>query len=339
MTPRERVVRTLTFEPVDRPPRNLWTLPGIPMLRKEELTRFMKNFQDDIAGPGVLYAKGDRESGIPNAVGRSVDAWGCEFEVLEPGIIGEVKRPLFGDGYDALSKYEAPWETLCGLNRGAVALNCAQTDAFVLAGTQTRPFERMQFLRGTENLFCDLALNDPESYVLRDKLHEFFVAEMRFWASTPVDGVSFMDDWGTQRSMLISPEKWRAFYKPLYREYCDILRSAGKFVFFHSDGFIEDIYPDLVEIGVNAVNSQLFCMNIEELGRKYAGKIAFWGEIDRQHILPFGSETDCRSAVRRAHRALCPSGELTGVFAQCEWGLNVPYENICAVFDEWNFIS
>ncbi|NLG23915.1 MAG: methyltransferase [Clostridiales bacterium] len=339
MTPRERVVRTLTFQPVDRAPRSPWALPGVLMYRRGEYDRMIARYPADVAGPGVSYAPARRASGTPNDIGTYVDAWGCAFDVLEPGVVGEIKRPLFADDYAGLDEYQAPWELLEGLSREQVALACAATDRFVLAGTETRPFERMQFLRGTEDLFADLALDEPETYRLRDKLHEFFLAEMRFWASTPVDGVSFMDDWGTQKSLLISPKKWRQFYKPLYREYCDILRAAGKFVFFHSDGFIEEIYPDLIEIGVNAVNSQLFCMDMEKLGRNYAGKIAFWGEIDRQHVLPFGTPDEVRAAVRRTYRALCPDGRVTGVFAQCEWGTKNPAENPAAVYDEWERIG
>lgn len=252
---------------------------------------------------------------------------------------GEVKNPILDEDYTGLEHFEAPWEMLDGLDRKQIARNCAATDKFVLAGTMVRPFERMQFLHGTENLFMDLALDEEKSYVLRDKLHEFSRAEMRFWASTPVDGVSFMDDWGTQRALLISPEKWRQFYKPLYKEYCDILHDAGKFVFFHSDGHIEAIYPDLIEIGVDAVNSQLFCMDMEKLGREHAGKITFWGEIDRQYVMPFAKEEEVRAAVRRVYKALCPDGKLTGVIAQCEWGVKDPGANVAAVFDEWNRIG
>ena len=53
---------------------------------------------------------------------------------------------------------------------------------------------------------------------------------------------------------------------------CDILHAHGKSVFFHSDGHIESIFPDLVEIGVDAVNSQLFCMDIEKLGERFPGQ-------------------------------------------------------------------
>jgi hypothetical protein len=335
------MVRTLTHQPVDRAPRSLWALQYVSTYRKEAFDAVLKRFPGDITSSSVHYTPGKRAVGEPYTVGKSVDAWGCTFDVLEPGVVGEVKHPLFEDGYDALCDYQPPWELLDGLEarRGEVALDCAATDQFVVGNTETRPFERMQFLRGTENLFVDLALNEPGSYVLRDKLHDFFLKEMRFWASTAVDGVGFMDDWGTQQSLLISPTKWREFYKPLYKEYCDILHAAGKFVFFHSDGFIEAIYPDLIEIGVDAVNSQLFCMDIEKLGALYAGKITFWGEIDRQWILPFGMPEAARAAVRRVHRAMCPSGVTTGVIAQCEWGVKDPEENIAAVFDEWNAVG
>jgi hypothetical protein len=339
MTSRERVVRALQHKEVDRAPRELWALPGVAMFHKAEMDALIEEFPMDFTGPGVGYKRGRRESGTPCVIGTSTDAWGCVWTVKEDGVVGEVKRAMFADGYEGLSEYQAPWELIEGLDRAQIALNCASTDKFVLAGTETRPFERMQFLRGTEDLYCDLALDEPETYRLRDKLHEFFLAEMRFWASTPVDGVGFMDDWGAQRSLLISPEKWRQFFKPLYREYCDILHAAGKYVFFHSDGFIEAIYPDLIEVGIDAVNSQLFCMDIEKLGREHAGKITFRGEIDRQRLLPFGTEEEVRGGVRRAFRALCPNGRITGVIAQCEWGVHDPARNIRAVYDEWDRLA
>lgn len=189
-------------------------------------------------------------------------------------------------------------------------------------------------MRGSEALFVDLASGSRELTHLLEMLHEFYCREMRLWAATDVDAVSFMDDWGSQHSLLISPKMWRSVFKPLYRDYCDILKSRGKYVFFHSDGFIEDIYPDLVEIGVDAINSQLFCMNIERLGDQFAGKITFWGEIDRQHILPFGAEEDVRKAVQRVRTALDRGNG--GVIAECEWGIQVPARNVAAVFDEWN---
>lgn len=334
MDSRERVIRTIKQEEVDRLPRNLWHLPGVPVYRKEEWEQVLEKFPGDFANPVYKYGIGKRCKGNACAVGMSVDAWGSVWYAGEPGVVGEVKEYPLAD-WSALDNYELPWELLNDADLTQVNKSCAETDKFTFVGTETRPFERMQFLRGTENLFMDLAYGDMEVYKLRDMLHEFYVKEINMWAETDVDAVSFMDDWGTQKTLLISPKLWKEFFKPLYKEYCDILHSKGKYVFFHSDGNIESIYPDLIEIGVDALNSQIFCMDMEKLGEQYAGKITFWGEIDRQFVLPFGSTEDVKNAVGRAAKALL-RGKRTGVIAQCEWGIKDPRENIEAVFDEWN---
>ena len=98
-----------------------------------------------------------------------------------------------------------------------------------------------------------------------------------------------MDDWGSQKSLLINPKQWRKIFKPLYKEYIDLAHQAGKKIFMHSDGYIFDIYGDLIELGLDAINSQLFIMDIEEIGKHFGGQITFWGEIDRQHLLPHGT--------------------------------------------------
>ena len=156
------------------------------------------------------------------------------------------------------------------------------------------------------------------------------------WTQCDVDAICFMDDWGSQRNLLISPQMWREVFKPLYADYCRLIHDAGKFVFMHSDGHIAAIYPDLIEIGVDALNSQLFCMDIEELS-KYRGQITFWGEIDRQHLLPFGTPDEIRAAVRRVRRAL--DDGTGGVIAQCEFGPGARPENIVAVFEAWDAIE
>lgn len=334
MNSRERVIKTLKHEEVDRIPRHLWALPGISMFRKDEYHSVLTKYPDDFDAPAHTYGCGKFCKGDPCRVGEYVDAWGSVWHAAEPGVIGEVKEYPLKD-WSALDTYKLPWELLDEADLSQVNKSCAQTDKFILAGTETRPFERMQFLRGTENLFMDLAYGENEVYKLRDMLHEFSVKEMKMWADTDVDAVSFMDDWGTQKTLLISPVIWREFYKPLYKDYCDILHSKGKYVFFHSDGNIESIYPDLIEIGVDAINSQLFCMDIERLGELYAEEITFWGEIDRQNILPFGTTEDVQNAVKRVSKAILKK-KRTGVIAQCEWGVKDPKENIEAVFEAWD---
>jgi uroporphyrinogen decarboxylase len=333
MTGRERVVKALRFQSPDRAPRDLWTLPGVPMFRNEELAALLTRYPSDFTSPDVTYGDSNRARGIPNQVGSYVDEWGCGWEVAEAGIVGEVKHAPLDDWQD-LATFSPPWEILDGADFSRVDAGYARTDKFVLAGAGiARPFERMQFLRGTEKLFIDLAYGTREVLLLRDMVHEFFVREIEMWAKTDVDAIGFMDDWGTQERLLISPKMWREIYKPLYAEYCEIIHREGKFAFMHSDGHIAAIYPDLVEIGVDALNSQLFCMDIETLAQAHKGKITFWGEIDRQYLLPFGTPEDVKAGVHRVRRAL--DDGRGGVIAQCEWGIDVTADNVAAVFDAW----
>lgn len=332
MTSRERVRRALTFQNPDRAPRQLWNLPGVRMFQEKDLLEVKENYPPDFGSADFTFGIGKLFSGTPNEVGSYRDEWGSIWHMAEPGVAGEVKEPVLAD-WAALDHFRPPYEILEGADLSRVNGSYAASSLWTNCPTSLRPFERMQFLRGTEALMMDMAWGRAEFFKLRDMVHEFFLTELDMWLKTDLDGISFMDDWGSQQNLLISPKMWREYFKPLYAEYCRRAHAAGKMVFMHSDGQISSIYPDLIEIGINAVNSQLFCMDIEELARKHKGKITFWGEIDRTWILSRGSVEDVRAAVRRVRRAL--DDDSGGVIAQCEWGMGMPRANIEAVFETW----
>ena len=335
MNSRERVLKTLKFEKPDRTPRQLWTLPGIEMFRKDELKTVREKYPADIGTPAHRYGKGDRERGIRGAVNQWVDEWGCMRESKVSGVAGAIMECPIAD-WSALVKYQPPWEVLDNADFSKVNKSCAESDNFMLMPTKARPFTTMQLLCGMEKLYMGLAWGEKEVYKLRDMVHEYNLRVVTMCAGTDADGILLLDDWGSQQSLLISPDIWREVFKPLYKDYCDIIRGSGKYVFFHSDGHIEAIYPDFIELGVNALNSQVFCMDMEKLGSIYGGKIVFWGEMDRQHILPFGTTDEVRAGVRKFADTLRFND--SGVIAQCEWGVNDPMENILAFFDEWDRI-
>lgn len=332
MTGRERVRAALGFRRPDRAPRDLWPLPYVYLFRRGELDEVLARYPSDFGRP-ELPADGGADD-LENVARRGSyrDEWGSVWHVGEPGVVGEVKQPALAD-WSALDHFRAPWELVRGRDMAEINRQCGACGQFMLSAVCARPFERLQFLRGTESLYLDLAYGTREVRRLIDIVHEFYLADVTSWARSDVDGVFIMDDWGTNRSLLVRPEMWREIFKPLYRDYCDIIRGAGKFVFFHSDGHIEAIYEDLIEVGVHALNSQLFRMDIERLARKYRGRLTFWGEIDRQRILPFGTPEDVREAVRRVRRAL--DDGRGGLIAQCEWGKDNTRENIEAVFEAW----
>ena len=103
----------------------------------------------------------------------------------------------------------------------------------------------------------------------------------------------------------------------------------------HSDGYTLDILPDLIEIGLDAINTQIFCMGMDKLA-PFRGKITFWGEIDRQHLLPYASTEEIRRAVDKVHAALYDRGYC---IAQCEFGPGAKPENVREVFIRWNELT
>ena len=333
MIPRERVYRTLAFDrPAgERPPRQLWALPWADLHFAGARASISQAFPDDIVhAPASIKAPiKDRTTGGFTDIGLYIDEWGCVFENRQAGIIGEVKTPIVQDWSDT-SMVRFPEDALT-LDVDGVNAFCRESQCFVLAGTCPRPFERLQFIRGTENLYMDLAMDDPDLMAFIRDLHTYYLKELEAWSRTDVDALFIMDDWGTQNSLLISPDMWRRIFKPLYRDYMDLAHTAGKKIFMHSDGYILDIYPDLIEMGLDAINSQIFCMGIDRLAA-YKGQITFWGEMDRQHILPSGTEQQVRQAVQDVREQLACNG---GVIAQCEFGPGAKPENVRTLFAAW----
>jgi uroporphyrinogen-III decarboxylase len=333
MNSRELVKKTLEFDKPPRTARQLWKLPWAEWNYPKEVAAILADYPPDIvAADAVPLKQTPKTYGEPYKVGEYTDAWGCVYVQKLDGIHGEVKNPVVvGEEWeDFEEKIHIPVEWLTvdidGVNRF-----CAETDKFVLMGAGARIFEILQFMRGTENFYADLALDNPGMRRAMRKVHEFNCELFEVWAKTDVDALQCGDDWGSQQSLLINPKTWVEVFKPMYRDYAEIARRHGKKMFMHSDGHILAIYPHLIEIGIDALNSQLFCMDFDKL-EQFAGKITFWGEIDRHNILPFGTEEDTRVAVRKVRERLWRNG---GCIAQCEFGPGAKPENVRAVFDEW----
>ncbi len=331
---RKLVYQTLAFENPKRLPRDLWALPWANINYPSQLLNIKNDFPSDIKSASGFVKKSMVEVGDSCELGTYIDSWGCEFINIQRGIIGEVRNPLITDDeWEDLSSIHFPVEWF-DIDIAQVNSYCKSNDMFILSGFCARPFERLQFLRGTENLYIDLATKPEKMIGFINKLHQFNMDLLEKWAQTDVDALFMMDDWGAQNNLLINPTTWIEIFKPLYKDYCDIAKAYGKKIFMHSDGNILKIYPHLIEVGVDALNSQVFCMGLEELS-KFKGQITFWGEMDRQHILVDGSIDDVKKAVIDSKEYLYDNG---GVIAQCEFGAGAQPENIYQVFKTWDDI-
>ena len=156
-TSRELVRDTLEFKNTDgRVPRQLWTLPWADLYHHDALQKILDDFTWDFAGPQTVYEKRPKTEGDPYTPGLYIDEWGSRFTNIQPGVFGEVKDPLVqDDDWEDAYKIHIPEEFL-SFDMEKVNADCAATDKFMMADCCPRPFEQLQFLRGTANLYMDL---------------------------------------------------------------------------------------------------------------------------------------------------------------------------------------
>jgi len=329
---RKLVYKTLEFDKPNRVPIDQWVLPWAADHYPEQVKALREKYPSDIKSVSSFRKESSAVRGNMHDVGTSVDSWGCIFENIQKGVHGEVRDPLVkGTDWEDIDKVHIPVEWF-DIDVDGVNAYCKENDKFTLSGFCARPFERLQFIRGTSQLYMDLVMKPDGMMDFIKVLHKFNMDLMEAWAKTDVDSLFMMDDWGAQNNLLISPDSWVELFKPMYKDYCDIAKAYGKKMFMHSDGNILKIYPHLIEIGVDALNSQIFCMGFDNLA-EFAGKITFWGEIDRQHMLVDKTPKDVDEAVHEIKELLWKDG---GCIAQCEFGPGGKPENVEQVYKSWS---
>jgi len=208
----------------------------------------------------------------------------------------------------------------------------------VMAIGQVSDFETPFSIRGREQFYLDLGYNDEWLKVFLDKITDAAIADAVTAITAGADIFGIGDDLGSQRALLISPDQWRELFKPRLKRIVDAVHNTNchaKF-FLHSDGNIESIIPDLIEIGVDILNPiQPEVMDPSEVKRKYGDKLIFFGAISVQHTLPFGSPDDVRNEVKLRMQTIGKEG---GYIMTPSHIINadIPWENIEAYFDAAN---
>lgn len=329
MHSRERVWRTLRFENPDRIPTDAWIVPAAWSHHGEGLRRLLDAHPTDLGSSGY---RSPWEPDVLYEPGRHLDPWGVVWHNESPGLFPyPAEHPCAED--DALRAYEPPWELADEGCADMPATIDANRERFILAGG-VRLFERMQWLRGCEQLLMDIAEDAPLFYTLRDRVHAFNMRNLRKLLSYDVDGIFFLDDWGSQESLLIRPETWRRVFAPCYKEMFEAVHAAGKAVFFHTDGQVTSVVEDLHRLGVDALNCQVTCMDLDALQRAFRGRVCFWGEPDRQHVLNLLGPDQVRAHLRNLVDHLATlAGGLIGQFTIMP---DVPLENVEVFLSGWD---
>ncbi len=161
-------------------------------------------------------------------------------------------------------------------------------------------WERAWTLRGAENLMMDFYDNPGFVRELLETIADYNIAQARKALSFDIDAVYFGDDWGAQRGLQMGPEHWRRFILPALKRMYGEVRSAGRFVMIHSCGDVDELFDDLISIGLSCFNPfQPEVMDVHDLMRRYRGRLVFHGGLSTQRLLPYGSPEDVRKESRR----------------------------------------
>ncbi len=245
-----------------------------------------------------------------------VDPWGITFaRVPHPGGTGSyteiVGHPLDGDD-SLLVSYRPPDPCEPGQYDAAASLvrRYGATHAIV-GGVHCSAFEGPWYLRGMERFLQDMLINKDYAHELIRVVTEYYLTAGLTLARMGCDILIAGDDVGTQDRMLISPALWREFIKPHYGRLFAAYRKArpGLKIAVHICGFIEPIINDLIEVGVDILNPvQPLAMDPGRLKKQYGRRLAFWGAVDDQRVLPLGSPREVEAEVRLRVQQLAPGG-------------------------------
>jgi uroporphyrinogen-III decarboxylase len=190
-------------------------------------------------------------------------------------------------------------------------------------------FLRLTYLRGFDNFMMDVADQPAALDRLVGLVEGYWRGVVERWVELGVDEVSFGDDLGLQHALPLSPEAWRRVIKPVYRRLFSYCRARGVHVALHTDGYIVDIIPDLIECGLSALNPQDLVNGLGALARLAKGRVYLRLDIDRQSITVFGRPEAADAHVLDCIRTLgSPTGGLSLI-----WGVypGTPLANIEAV--------
>jgi uroporphyrinogen-III decarboxylase len=348
--PRERVLMALNHEAPDRCPMQISFTPEfVQRLRKELCLDAGKEHNPHGGGNTYQLERALGEDLLLTSVGWAnsyyqadesyVDEWGvgwklCEYQTpFGKGHYTEISNhPLADD--DAISRYQAPDPNRPELYRDAERLiRDYGRDYYIVGVTVTTIFETAWALRGLEQMMVDFIENPELAEAILDIPYRYHLTAAKKLVEKGVDMIWTGDDIGGQTAMLLSPQTWRRFFKPRMANFFAELKRVNPRVkiTYHSDGMIDPVIPELIEIGLDVLNPvQPACTDPARLKRQYGERLCFWGSIDEQHTLPFGTAEDVRHEVLTRLDTLGKGGGLI-IGPTHHVQLDTPMENFWAM--------
>lgn len=298
MTERENFLRTVHFQNPEWIPSYFyisdaawdalrWDMEKVLMKHPKLFPDFQPGQRDyEHYDFGPFYTKGK----------DFIDAWGTTWRTPVNGIEGcAVDYPI--KTWDDFAQYSPPdpqvtadrgprnWE----LERKLLTQARKEGKLTVAGLPHGFLFLRLEYLRGFENMLCDMMDEEPKLDELIEMIVRHNEAIIRRYVDMQIDCMEFGEDLGTQTSTIASPALLRRYIFPQYKRMFNICKEKGVLVLLHSDGMITGILEDLLKTGVDIINPQDLCNGIEELARQLKGRVCIRLDIDRQRTLCYGT--------------------------------------------------
>jgi len=345
MTHRERTLTAFRHMPVDRPP---FTMTLCASQLEKMKTKLGKNspveaFDMDLKDCNPVYLVEDpklKSSKYYEAVSKAarINEWGIGFI---PGVFHfeSMIHPLaeFSEENDAI---DYPMPHVAVMPDAKEAADKIKNEGYACVGTAA-PVGGTVFwppykLRGMEQILCDMVENPGYAEILYDRAAKISEEMAAGIAGFGADILFLADDFGTQRDLMMSLDMWRHWFK---ERLARVVRAAkeknpGILAAIHSDGKIDSIIPDLIDIGIDILNPlQPECMDPAEIKRKFGNNLSFWGGVGTQTTMPFGTSGEVRKTVRSLINTVGAGGGLL-VAPTHIVEPEVPWENIIALAEE-----
>jgi uroporphyrinogen decarboxylase len=320
MTSRERVFAAAAHKPTDRVPVDYCTRTDVArrltrhlgLSEREELYKKLgidirklsvgenhPAFNEKVNG--ILGGSSERSGAryIFHEDGSYENAWGIVSKPSENGLYDQWIRGPFSDTMD-LDSFLWPGmdiiESVDSIRKRIEAFR----GQYAVMGTMDYPFKTCWHMRGLENYLCDMLVEKTFASELLLRAASYQKEKGLRLIEAGADILSFSGDIAMQDRMMVQVDAWRELDKPVFAGMIKAFRKAKPdiLVYYHSDGNMEEVIPDLVEIGVDIINPiQPECMNVTEIKRKYGDSITLHGTISIQRTLPNGTVTDVRREV------------------------------------------
>jgi uroporphyrinogen decarboxylase len=331
ITPRERVWQAIRHQQPDRVPYHItYTAPARQKLEEHF------GAQDLETALGNHMAKyrarpPDQAGWLAERPGFWRDEWGVVWNRTIDRDIGIVDSYQLRDR--SLTGYNLPNPLDHKRYAGLPDFIAAHRARFRYVSLGFSLFERAWSLRGMSELLVDMLEAPRFVDGLLDAILAWNLSVIAEMGKYDVDALLFGDDWGQQRGLLFGPRLWRRFIKPRVAEMYAAAHRTGKAVFIHCCGKVQELFPELIELGLDAFNPfQPDVMDPYEMKRCYGDRLTFYGGISVQQLLPHGTPQQVYDETRRLMDEVGHGGGLIAGPSHDMPG-DIPLANMLALID------